>query len=69
MLEGWERFWWAGNQFCIMMVTWVKYSLLIGQLSLFTVNKSTWCRLYGRFFCPSPVYLIDHCFVFYVNMI
>jgi len=39
MIEGWERFWW-----CVM---WLKYSFLIGQLSLFTVNKSTWSCFYG----------------------
>ena len=59
MLEGWEKFWWAGKRpFCIMMVTWLKYSVLTGQLSLFTVNKITWCRLYDGFLCPSPVYFI-----------
>jgi len=57
MLEGWERLWWAGY-----LGWWLKYSLLIGQLSLFTINKSTWSCLYGGFLCPSPVYLFDHCF-------
>ena len=46
--------------FCIMMVTWLKYSLLIGQLSFFTVNKHMvlfiwWISL------PRHVYLFDHC--------
>jgi len=55
MIEGWKRFWW----WCIMMIMWLKQSLLIGQLSLFTVNKNT-------LLWPIPVYLIDHCaFAFY----
>ena len=42
-------------------------TLLIGHLSLFTVNKSTWSCLYDGF-CPFPVYSFDHCvFPFYVN--
>jgi len=60
------------HPFCIMMVTWLKYSLLIGQLHLFTVNKSTWSCLYGGFLRPSPVYLFDHffilCYYYDINM-
>ena len=37
-------------KFYIMMVTWLKYSLL------------TWSCLYGGFLCLSPEYLFDHCF-------
>ena len=62
MLEGWERFWWAGDfcwktSICIMMVTWLKYSLLIGQLSLFAVNKNTRSCLFGGYLSLSCLFV------------
>ena len=62
------------HPFCIVVVTWIKYSLLIGQLSLFTVNKYTWSCLYSGFLCLFSVYLFDHCafcilcYYYYINM-
>jgi len=69
ILEGWKIFWWvlAGKRpFCIMMVTWLKYSLLIGRLSLFIVNQNTWSCLYGGFLSLSYLFVSWLCFLHFM---